>query len=348
MNICRRTHCKWLGASAALLSSILIGGCSDDTVARDTGPAGDADDAFEVAFETQQPTTTDTGGGEFEVVPGGLGAPCVDNRDCDSGYCIQGADGFICTTPCVDECPDGFGCKGVASGSADVVFVCVPNVTTMCRSCIVDEECNGGLCLPFAGGHFCTRACTDLCDDGFRCDSVPTDAGGSIKACVPTSGTCDCSPSTLDAVRSCENTQSGWSCEGVQVCQIDGWTACSARIPIAEICDFVDNDCDDAVDEPFKNDAGVYATNENCGYCGNSCVGSIPNAEARCDAERDPPACVVATCLPGYFALSSFFCGKVPAKLCNTCETAASCVVEGSECASFDGGQFCTDRKSVV
>ncbi|MBL8786974.1 MAG: hypothetical protein JNJ59_18865 [Deltaproteobacteria bacterium] len=274
-------------------------------------------------------------------VPGGFGAPCVDNKDCDSGYCIEGEDGFICTQTCDESCPDGFGCKATLSTSPDVVFICVPNVTFYCKACVVDEQCNGGICAPIAGGRYCTVPCADECQEGFECKQF-IDGGRQISACEPVSGTCDCSPSTVGQIRGCEITTPSGTCRGVQVCAAAGWDTCSARIPVDEICDFVDNDCDNEVDEGFKDASGVYASDDNCGYCGNTCDGSIANAVARCDAGLSPPECVVDTCLPGYFQIGGRFCAEVPAKLCNACDDAASCLVVGSQCQTIGEGTFCT------
>ncbi|MFO0746743.1 MAG: hypothetical protein U1F43_13885 [Myxococcota bacterium] len=335
-----RSLCKfWWGK--VIIAGLALAACGGDDTGQSTGDVDDGrGDLVPFDTSTTQPDSDATQ--DVEIVPGGFGAPCVDNGQCDSGYCIQGQDGFICTSTCVDECPDGYGCKGVASGSADIVFVCVPNVTNFCRPCTIDNECNGGRCLPFAGGTFCTRPCDTECAQGFECTDLEDQHGNDVRACVPTSGTCDCSPSTIDAIRGCEITTPDGTCKGTQICQIEGWSTCSARIPIAEVCDFVDNDCDDKVDEGFVDDNGLYTSNENCGYCGNDCTGSIPNAQTKCDGELDPPQCVVDTCLPGFFELSPFFCAEVPAKLCNTCDDAASCVIEGATCAEFDDGKYCT------
>jgi len=344
-------YCKRRNRSAAFLLMFPLGAaglgaaCGDDDTGDTKEDTATTEDAEIIQFETADSSTTDTRA-EIEIVEGGFGAPCVDNNDCSSGFCIQGEDGFVCTETCVEECPTGFGCKGVTNGSADIIFVCVPNVTTFCKACTVDQQCNGGVCRSFAGGSFCTRPCDEECPTGFSCDDVDTPAGDPARACVPTSGTCECSPSTLDAVRGCEITTPDGTCRGVQVCAFAedeyDWTVCSARIPVAETCDFVDNDCDDSVDEGFRDEAGEYATFDNCGYCGNSCDGAIPNAVAACDGELDPPQCVVEECVAGFFELSPFFCGEVPAKLCNVCDTNESCVVAGALCSPFDEGTYCT------
>ncbi|TNF36808.1 MAG: hypothetical protein EP329_04695 [Deltaproteobacteria bacterium] len=60
-------------------------------------------------------------------LPADFGNPCHDNSECETEFCIEGPNGFVCSKTCVDSCPTGWGCKGITSGSADVVFVCVPD-----------------------------------------------------------------------------------------------------------------------------------------------------------------------------------------------------------------------------
>src|SRR5690606_35572805 len=60
---------------------------------------------------------------DVPIEPGGFGAPCQGNGDCDSGWCVEGAEGYLCTKQCVEECPGGYDCKAVQSGGADVAFL---------------------------------------------------------------------------------------------------------------------------------------------------------------------------------------------------------------------------------
>jgi hypothetical protein len=64
--------------------------------------------------------------GSTSNYPRDFGNPCNENSDCLGGFCVEGVDGAVCTTVCVEDCPAGWQCRGVASGSSDVAFVCVP------------------------------------------------------------------------------------------------------------------------------------------------------------------------------------------------------------------------------
>jgi len=59
-------------------------------------------------------------------LPPDFGNACHENTDCSSGYCVEGPSGFVCTRTCVDTCPDGWDCRAVQSGGADLVLLCVP------------------------------------------------------------------------------------------------------------------------------------------------------------------------------------------------------------------------------
>ena len=199
-------------AVGALLMLLALSGCSDETAGSpsaeegsiaecedgtlgcpcynngtcNTGLECDAGVCDEVSAE-------ETGGGE-SVQPGGLGAPCEGNMDCDSQFCVAGPDGFYCTIPCLSECPDGYLCKQVTNAGSDLIFLCVPDQNfdechtspddAACddgNACTVDDKCKDGWCM---GG-------TPLdCDDGNPC----TTPGCNFKSgCeyTPQDGVCD-------------------------------------------------------------------------------------------------------------------------------------------------------------
>lgn len=77
---------------------------------------------------------------------------------------------------------------------------------------------------------------------------------------------------------------------GTKVCKGDGTgTECSATpgTPDTEVCDYLDNDCDDSVDEPWMV-GGKYTATDACGSCSNDCTGQFPNAIAFCDSSGAP------------------------------------------------------------
>ena len=74
--------------------------------------------------------------------PGQLGAACESNGDCDCGYCVPSDIGHVCTCPCIDDCPEGWRCRAVDVGGADVPFICMPSLELICETA---GECEAGI-----------------------------------------------------------------------------------------------------------------------------------------------------------------------------------------------------------
>ena len=66
--------------------------------------------------------------------PGELNAHCSQNSECQSGFCIEGPEGFVCTIECLAECPNGWLCRTLAVGS-DLQSLCFPAGANLCRAC---------------------------------------------------------------------------------------------------------------------------------------------------------------------------------------------------------------------
>ena len=242
--------------------------------------------------EDEGPPLTDFG----DPAKGQFGSPCVENSECDDGFCVTGPDDkYVCSKLCVEDCPPGWLCKGVPQTEPDVLFICIWGQVELCAECDYSEECGGksDLCTPIgaAGDTFCTQICgsDDDCPSGYSCSEAG--AGAESQQCIPTSGSCVCTEELNQTTRLCKLVNEYGTCTGEEICDGPlGWVGCSAQVPDVEKCDGIDNDCDLQVDENFavgpctvENVFGKCVGVESCkGANGLLCDAAIPAPEA-CD-----------------------------------------------------------------
>lgn len=214
-----------------------------DTIGRDIEDTGDA-----LAVDTIEPTC-----------PGGRGCACESGTDCYSGLCMETLSGSVCSSYCSgdpDACPQGWICANISS-SGDPMYACVYPFPNLCKPCQTGADCpprwdNGEklyLCVEFGPeGSFCGAECTrdTDCPDGFECEDIPFN-GDFIKQCMPADDYCPCSDkfATMEYKTNCYIENENGICWGERTCATD----CSADVPLAEICNNADDDCDGKIDE---------------------------------------------------------------------------------------------------
>ena len=214
-------------------------------------------------------------------------APCEQNSDCDSGWCVQHMGESVCSRACQEECPEGWGCKQVAGTDPDVVFICVSTYANLCKPCASGSDCTspGGsadACLSYgAEGNFCGGGCgTEMgCPWGFSCQLSTTTDGVELSQCVADADVCPC---TGTSVALGLWTPCGWEnefglCEGKRVCLEGGLGECDALVPAAELCNGLDDDCDGEIDEEGNTDSGLACDD------GNSCTEDVCQGAGGCD-----------------------------------------------------------------
>ena len=259
----------WPGVLMAAMV-MLVGGCGDgagpgengqdvasvDTLGQDSLRNRDADDMVSVDVVPRVDGAADQSGEVATEVPEDFGTPCDVDEDCDTGLCVDGADGgFVCSLSCEAGCPDGWVCvQGI-----EETGVCLPHDLLSCRPCLNDADCvlgtsEMGFCVGYgAAGSFCALSCDEgSCPDDYTCAAALDLSGESQDGCLPDSGVCDCTPyiESHGFQGACEVGNEFGTCPGGTVeCQEGVWTTCSASVPGPELCDAQDNDCDGATDE---------------------------------------------------------------------------------------------------
>ncbi len=220
------------------------------------------------------------------------GEKCIAHRECIDGICLPlGPDnGGVCTKSCAgsEDCPnsDAEDCKTWTGNAAepDTGRVCVAKTASrLCASCAVDGHCNatGDLCVESADGMICAQDCAQTdCPTGYSCETIERN-NASFRQCIPFGNSCDCGPGKVGLGISCNNANEFGSCSGRKYCEQTEngyeWSECDARIPQAEVCNGIDDDCDgliDAADPDISVDSETDEIGAEYPICYvSSCVG---------------------------------------------------------------------------
>ena len=280
---------------------------------RGAGAAGDSQAGGDGAGGTADGGSAAPGPCDFSLNPGPgePGAPCTGNANCDSGLCVEGPEGRICSRTCQECCPKGFACQ--QWNKEDSQFVCLPKLGALCRPCLVDDEClavnDGALCVQHKGqeGRFCGGSCDGDadCPVGYLCQQAAGTKGAG-KQCLRQQGACACSEAATlaGAKTSCAIQNDFGTCGATRTCGSGGLGACLGPVAAPETCNGADDDCDSLTDEglgggePCKisNDYGSCAGSTVCNGGLITCAGTAPAADVcngkddDCDGKTDDEA----------------------------------------------------------
>jgi hypothetical protein len=298
----------WWGSCAVFLcfsvGLAVCGGGDDagDAVVADPGepdiPAADVSyDTGDATVERDVPpedVLPDEGQFPVDVPPqpGQFGYPCIDGTQCNSGFCVDTPRGSVCTTTCVQNCPDEWVCK-TTSIAGDPISICVPLFLNLCDPCEETKDCNGDLtgglsqCIDRGtDGKFCGGDCSidGHCPAGYECRDVPAGGGTVAHQCMPLEDaecTCSTRAISLGLSTTCFVQNEVGTCLGERRCMLQGLSSCNARTPRTEICNGLDDDCNGLTDElqgqfPCER-TNAYGT---CTGTGDCISGSIANCNA--------------------------------------------------------------------
>ncbi|MBM4291713.1 MAG: hypothetical protein FJ138_09930, partial [Deltaproteobacteria bacterium] len=242
----------WRRVRRALVALALTATAACDS-APDVTPVADPDFGYvpvEPGLDMKVVSDAYVGDDGVIFTPKAFGEPCESNSQCASAQCITLGEGGVCTQACLGEnCPSGWGCRGVANTGADLQFLCVPTDERLCKPCASDGDCPAGACLSVDGLSVCGAECAEDsdCVEGYACRQVPEAAA---KQCVPATGSCTCNPTKDGDRRICERANGFGACVGRQVCGgAAGWSACDAQEPAAEVCNQLDDNCNGFTDD---------------------------------------------------------------------------------------------------
>ena len=217
--------------------------------------------------------------------------PCSDNSECPSGWCIETPEGKECATQCMSSsaCEEGYECVQVAT-YPDVVYACVHKAPRNCRPCSDAKDCVAAFapvpmqCVALGREYFCLMGCDSgkKCPKGYEC--LAQENGAS--ACVPSGGTCECTPAAKGATGKCFKVNNFGACPGTFHCTDAGPSACEGKEAKAEVCNNEDDNCNGETDEglslPPCDLTNVYGTCKGKSSCVGGtliCEGSYPSPE---------------------------------------------------------------------
>jgi len=338
---------------------------------------GQVDEVFKLGSKYVTPAHCGTCNNEcIDAIPNGTGT-------CDPEYLVPKcvvetcADGYFQLSPFECILPPNTTCQQCGSdedcvGSSCLEFDGQLRCASTCQEdldCGASYECvvyegNGKVCQPLSGSCECVegefgkkRSCSAANEIG-ECFGFETclgeDGWSACDALLPAEEFCDgvdnnCNglvDEELPATQPCVKDNQWGECSGFAICQgALGWI-CQAQTPGPEVCDYVDNDCDELVDEDFLVD-GKYGVLNHCGSCNKDCEGALPNsASTFCDASGGNSVCKIGECSDGFFPLNEFQCIDPPDVQCNECASDDDCFFE--KCVPLDQGSFCLEECDFV
>jgi hypothetical protein len=191
--------------------------------------------------------------------------------------CVGGVPGDTCTpgTPSAEVCD---GLDNDCNGTVDNGF---PNLGTQCTDGLGECQATGTyVCTADGSGTECNA--TPGTPSQELCDGLDNDCDGTVDNITPEPTTC--------GVGKCAST-------GVTTCigGVPGDT-CTPGTPSAELCDGLDNNCNDSIDEDFTNLGSACTVGTGACEANGNYVCRADGSGTECNATQGTPAADDATC----------------------------------------------------
>ncbi|MBI5913717.1 hypothetical protein HY839_04765 [Candidatus Azambacteria bacterium] len=323
----------------------------------DATQTSDLPDMSGFKLDSGKKTDWHTDEDELATSSGEFGAPCAQNSECLSGFCIPNEDGKICTKTCITDCEEGYNCEQTTWTGGDPLYLCFSRYARLCNPCTQHADCNGvesiiNKCLDSGPeGKFCGIACVSgaTCPVFYQCTEVMVD-GVAVNQCVPAKGAlCKCNnrAKELGLATVCYNPASPSTCKGARTCTADGLSACV--IPAKpEKCNGLDDNCNGETDEGLCDD-GNPCTTDSCntdGSCKHKQLEGTPCDDGNACTTVDK--CAAGKCVGGALKL----CDDDNACTDDKCDPAGGCLFTSNKDLCDDGNQCttadkCSEKKCV-
>ena len=217
---------------------------------------------------------------------GRLCAPCAVDAECPGDVCLtldgEGACATACAVP--TDCPTGYTCAADETAVHAGSF-CQP----VTRSCSCSAELAGAM-----------RSCSNASALGTCWGTQACDATGwsACSAATAAAETCDGVDNDCNFVidngvgggEACSTTNGFGACPGVRLCSGPTGFACQGQVPMAEMCNAIDDNCNGTTDEGFAGLGGVCSA--GVGAC-------LRYGSVRCDAGGTGVTCGAVAGAPG-------------------------------------------------